>query len=151
MSDTILVPPSLPTLVKPTVDTPFHIDYGWWERQNMQMSSEVRAHLCAEHKAVFEDTVDTATIDWVDQSTGEVSRVDGPQHVLRVHCSKQPEYINERLPLVASVFRVFLANGNKPLTSRELGSVLGRPPDRILATLSGVRTYKGIRPVWTAR
>lgn len=141
------VPPSLPALVKPTLDTPFHIDYGWWERKGLQLNVELRTHLCQEHQAVFSKHFDSEQIDWVDEKTGEVTRVDGLQHVLQVHCSKQPDYINERLSLVDAVFRVFLANGNAPLTCKELGSAIGRPPERILRTLAGRQVYKGIRPV----
>jgi hypothetical protein len=45
-----------------------------------------------------------------------------------------------------AVLTVFLANGNTPLTPKELGERLGRPPQMILRTLSGRRVYKGIRP-----
>ena len=143
----ITVPPSLPTLVKPALDTPFHIDYGWWERKGLHLGVELRAHLCQEHRAVFGKHLDIGKIDWVDEKTGEVTRVDGLQHVLRVHCSKQPDYINPSLPLIDAAFRVFLANGNTPLTCRELGSIIGRPPEKILRTLAGQQVYKGIRPV----
>lgn len=140
------VPPLMPTLVKPTLDTPFHVDYDWWERKGLQISVELRNHLCHEHQAVFSEHFDTEKLDWVDAKTGEVTRVDGLQHVLSVHCSKQPDYINEGLSLIDAVFRVFLANGNAPLTCRELSGVVGRPAERILHTLAGRRVYKGIRP-----
>ena len=145
MSKTV-VPPSMPTLVKPTLDTPFHIDYGWWERKGLQVSVELRNHLCQEHQAVFSEHFDTEKLDWVDAKTGEVTRVDGLQHILRVHCSKQPDYVAEDLSLIDAIFRVFLANGNAPLTCRELSSIVGRPADRILPTLAGRQVYKGIRP-----
>lgn len=143
----IAVPPALPTLVKPTLDTPFHIDYGWWGRKGWHLGVEVRAHLCQEHRAIFSEHFNTEKIDWVNEKTGEVTRVDGLQHVLQVHCSKEPDYIDEHLSLVDAVFRVFLANGNTPLTCRELGSIISRPPERILRTLAGRQVYKGIRPV----
>ena len=139
-------PPSLPALVKPTLDTPFHIDYGWWERKKLHISIELRTHLCQEHRAVFSEHFDTEKIDWVDERTGEVTQVDGLQHVLQVHCSKQPGYINEHLSLVDAIFRVFLANGNTPLTCQELGSIVGHPPEKVLGTLTGRQIYKGIRP-----
>ena len=142
----IAVPPSLPTLVKPTLDTPFRIDYGWWDRKGLQVSVELRSHLCQEHQAVFSEHFDTEKIDWVDEKTGEVMQVDGLQHVLQVHCSKQPRYINEHLSLVDAVFRVFLANGNAPLTCKELSNIVGQPPEKILRTLAGRQIYKGIRP-----
>jgi hypothetical protein len=143
----ITVPLSLPTLVKPTLDTPFRIDYGWWEQKELHVSIELRAHLCAEHQAVFSAHFDTEKIDWVDSKTGEVTQVDGLQHVLQVHCSKQPGYINEYLSLVDAIFRVFLANGNTPMTCKELGSIIGQPPAKVLRTLAGGQVYKGIRPI----
>ena len=146
MEKTITVPPSLPGLVKPTVDTPFHIDYGWWERQGLRIGLEYLAHLCAEHRSAYGEHHETEKIDWIDERTGEVTRVDGPQHVLRIHCSKQPDYIHDGLPLVAAVLRVFLANGNAPLTCRDLATILGRSAQGILRTMSGRRIYKGIRP-----
>ena len=146
----ITVPPALPTLVKPTLDTPFHIDYNWWERKGLHIGVELRTHLCPEHRQVFSEHFDTEKIDWVDMRTGEVTQIDGLQHVLQVHCSKQPGYINENLSLVDAIFRVFLANGNTPLTCRELGSIIGQPPEKILRTLSGRRIYKGVRPIQTA-
>jgi hypothetical protein len=143
----ITIPPAIPKLVKPTLDTPFHIDYAWWEQKGLQIGVELRAHLCQEHQAVFSDHLDTEEIDWVDKKTGEVTRVDGLQHVLQAHCSKQPTYINDDLSLVDAVFRVFLANGNEPMTSKELSAVTGRPAKKILSTLSGLKIYQGIRPV----
>jgi hypothetical protein len=146
--DGVKVPAALPTLVKPTLDTPFHIDYDWWERKDWNIGVELRSHLCQAHREAYGQDFDAEEkIDWVDEKTGEVRRVNGLQHVMRVHCSKQPDYINENLSLVDAVFRVFLARGNKPLTCRELGSIIGRLPETILRTISGRRVYKGIRPV----
>lgn len=143
----IAIPRALPTLVKPTLDTLFHIDYEWWERKGLQIGVELRNHLCPEHQATFGENYDTEKTDWVDMRTGEVTRVDGLQHVLQIHCSKQPEYINEDLSLVDAIFRVFLANGNTPLTCRDLSGIIGRPAETILHTLGGLQVYKGLRPV----
>lgn len=141
------VGPLVSALVKPTVDTPFHVEYAWWDRGNLNFSSELRAHLCETHRRIFTAGVDTdERIDWVDERTGEVTQVHGPQHILRVHCSREPDYFDDGLSLVDAVLRVFLANGNSPQTPRELGETLGRRPEKILKTLSGRRVYKGIRP-----
>ena len=133
-------------LIKPTLDTPFHISLEWWERTGRDMRVELRSHLCPEHQAVYADHYDTEEIDWVDPRTGEVTRVDGLQHVIREHCSRQPGYISDRISLVDAVFRVFLSNGNVPLSPRELADVIGRPAETILRTLSGRTVYKGLRP-----
>jgi hypothetical protein len=39
-------------------------------------------------------------------------------------CSHAPGFINDRLPVLESVFRFFLANGNQPLELEELGKQL---------------------------
>jgi hypothetical protein len=41
-------------------------------------------------------------------------------------CSQKPEFFSEKLPILESTFRLFLHNGNKPLTLSELSSELGR-------------------------
>jgi hypothetical protein len=143
----VTIPASLSELVKPTLETPMHIDYDWWEHNELDIGVELRSHLCDEHKEAFGRSVDAEEkIDWIDKRTGEVRRVNGLQHVLHIHCSRQSDYINDDLPLIDAVFRVFLARGNKPLTAKELGSITGRYPERILRTLTGRTIYKGIRP-----
>src|SRR5512139_208266 len=121
----VIVPPILPALVKPTVDTPFHVDFGWWERANMDLGVELRSHLCSMHREVYNAFTDAERIDWVDERSGEVTQVNGLQHVLRIHCSKQPDYIHNELSIVDAVLRVFLANGNKALSCRELSAIIG--------------------------
>ncbi|MGD8245385.1 MAG: hypothetical protein PVI63_09360 [Anaerolineae bacterium] len=138
---------SLRELLRPTIDTPFHIDYEWWERSGLDIGIELRSHLCREHREAFGHAFDAAEkIDWIDQRTGEVQPVNGLQHVLHIHCSRQPDYVHDDLPLIDAVFRVLLAGGNKPLSARELSRLTGRPPEKIVRTLGGRRIYKGIRP-----
>lgn len=133
-------------LVKPALDTPFHIDFEWWDRERRDLRVYLRSYLCPEHRAVFETHLDIEEIDWIDEDTGEVTRVDGLRHVLRVHCGLQPDYIAPSTSLIDAIFRVFLANNNKPQTPVELGARIRREPAVILRTLSGIRVYKGLRP-----
>jgi hypothetical protein len=133
-------------LVKPTLETPFHISHDWWEQTGRDFRVELRAHLCAEHRSVYEEHFDTEVIDWVDERTGEVTPVDGLQHIIREHCSQQSEYLSDDVPLIDAVFRVLIANGNKPLMCSELAERSGKSAKRILRTLSGSRIYKGLRP-----
>ncbi len=86
-------------------------------------------------------------IDWVDPLTAEVKPVEGVQNTLMSHCVKQPDFLTEQTAMVEAVFRLFLTNGNIPMSSDELGSCLKRPATTILRTLTGGRVYKGIRPV----
>jgi len=141
-------PPKLKAknVVRPMLDTPFHIDFEWWDRSQRELRVYLLSHLCLEHRQVFEGHVGTEEIDWVDEDTGEVTRVDGLQHILRTHCSQLPDYISAHTTLVDAVFRIFLANSNKPLPPLELGQRTGRDPSLILKTLTGKRVYKGLRP-----
>ncbi len=43
---------------------------------------------------------------------------------IRDCCSKTPDFINSRLPLLERIFRVFLARGNEPLSLAELATQL---------------------------
>jgi hypothetical protein len=52
------------------------------------------------------------------------------------------------MPFVEAVFRVFLANGNTPLSALELHQLLDRrPASTILRMLTKARIYNGIKPV----
>ncbi|MEP0805553.1 MAG: hypothetical protein HRF47_08690 [Chloroflexota bacterium] len=135
------------SLVKPTSKTPFHIDFDWWQKNERDWHVYLRSLLCTEHQQVFANLEEGQTIDWVDPVTAEVKPVDGVQNTLMSHCAKQPDFLTEQTALVEAVFRLFLTNGNIPMTSEELGVRLNRPAMTILRTLTAGRVYKGIRPV----
>jgi hypothetical protein len=134
------------SLVKPTLHTSFYIDFNWWAKNDRDWRVYLRSNLCPEHQRVFESVELEEKVDWVDPQTAEVQRVDGLQHVLISHCARQPGFIPEHSTLVDAAFRLFLANGNTPMTAVELGDRLNRPAETILRTLTGPRVYKGLRP-----
>jgi hypothetical protein len=133
-------------LVKPTPDTLFHIDFNWWQKNDQDWRIFLRNYLCVEHQQVFADLSNNIEVDWVDPITAEVQRVDGMQHALITHCAKQVNFITPQTALVDGVFRVFLSNGNVPLSPNQLADYLGRPGILILKTLSGIQVHKGLRP-----
>lgn len=135
------------SLIKPTLTSPFRIDFDWWKRNDRDWRVYLRSFLCEQHQALFEDLANDEVIDWVDPKTAEVTQVDGMLHVLISHCAKQEGFLDNRRTLVDSVFRLLLAQGNRPMTPEEMGEILNRPASTILRTLSGIRVYKGIRPV----
>ena len=135
------------SLVKPTVETPFHIDFEWWKRNERDWHIFLRTLLCPEHQQAFANVEEGQMIDWIDPNTGEVKPVDGIEHALMSHCALLPDFVNERTALVEAVFRIFLVNGNAPMSAEELGARLRRPPETILRTLAGPRVYRGLRPV----
>ena len=134
------------SLVKPTVQTCFQIDFNWWKRNDRDWRVYLRSNLCPEHQEIFGSVDVDELVDWIDPTTAEVQRVDGMQHVLITHCAKQDGFITIHSTLVDAVFRLFLANGNAPMTIMEISEHLGRPPKTILNTLAGTRVYRGLRP-----
>ena len=134
------------SLVKPTLQTKFHIDFDWWGQNDNDWRVHLRSLLCANHQQAFNGAIVDEMVDWVDLGTAEVQRVDGLRHALISHCAKQDGFITDRTTMVDAVFRVFLANGNMPLTPVDLAERLGRPPEMILRTLSGGHVYLGLRP-----
>jgi hypothetical protein len=121
----------------------------WWDDNNRDIRVIMHDILCPECRKGYEG-VGTAEgeIDWVDEATGEVARVDGLWHALRMCCSVKPGYITPNTPIVEAVFRTFLANGNKPLTIQELYERLDRrPPQTLLRMLTAGQVYLGLRPV----
>lgn len=136
--------------IKPTLETKFHIDYEWWNREGRELRVYLLSHLDAEQRAFFMEFRDAEEIDWIDPATAEVRKVDALQRALH-EASQREDFITDRTSLVDAVFRVFVANHNTPLTPVELGEQIGRPPMTILRTLAGTTVYKGIRPVMNRR
>jgi hypothetical protein len=132
---------------RPTLDTKFWIDFGWWEENNRDLRIYLRQHLCKGCRDIYTSHLGSETVDWIDPDTAGVTAVDGLWHALRTHCSSQPDYITDATPVVNAVFRTFLANGNTPLTAVELGTRLNRPPGTILRILSRGKVYSGVKPV----
>lgn len=134
------------SLIKPTSQTPFHIDFDWWQQNDRDWRVYLRTLLCPDHQMAYADWQDGQTIDWIDPNTAEVKPVDGLQPILMTHCAQQMDFLTEHTALVEAVFRLFLVNGNVPLTAVDLETRLNRPADTILRTLTGPRVYKGLRP-----
>jgi hypothetical protein len=134
--------------IKPDLETKFHIDFDWWEGKGHDLRVYLQSHLCSECKAIYANHRGNREVDWIDPDTAEVTRVDALWQSLRTHCHQRPDFITETTPLIDAIFRVFLANGNKPLSAIELRDILGRStPETILRTLAGRTIYNGIRPV----
>ena len=131
---------------KPDLNTRFCIDFEWWKQAGRDLRVHLHQHLCSNCRALYPTHVGSETVDWIDPETAEVQAVDGLWHTLRSHCSLQPDYVTEDMPVTDAVFRVFLANGNMPLTPVELAKRIHRPPESILRVLGHGRVYDGIRP-----
>jgi hypothetical protein len=91
---------------------------------------------------------DTEEIDWINPDTAEVTRVDALWHSLQTCCSTKPDFITDYTPIIDAIFRLFLANGNTPLSPLEIYEIIGRQsPSTILRMLAYGNTHRGIKPV----
>jgi hypothetical protein len=134
------------TVVKPTLDTQFHIDFDWWQRENNDLRAYMLTHLPADMRPPFEGREEFEVIDYIDPKTGEVHQYNELELAIR-EASKRDDFITLQTSLVDSIFRVFLANGNAPSTPKELEAQTGRDARTILKTFGGLQVYRGIRPV----
>lgn len=135
------------SLVKPTIDTPFHIDFDWWQETDSNWRVFLFSFLCEKHQEDFKEKSDSFMIDAVDPETAEIRPVDGLLHVLMNHCAQMENFIHENMPLIGRIFRIFLSNGNTPLSPQQLSELVNRPAKTILITIGGHQVFKGIRPL----
>ena len=67
------------SLIKPTAQTPFHIDFDWWKQNERDWHVYLRSLLCPDHQELFANVEEGELLDWVDPKTAEVKQVDGIQ------------------------------------------------------------------------
>ncbi len=135
------------SLVRPTVNTPFHIDYDWWRQNERNWRVHLMEYISDEHRETLRKSGLEEQFDLIDPNTAEVHQVDAIQYLLLTHYAQRDNFVTESSSLVETIFRLFLANGNTPLTAAEIGERLHRPAETILRVLSGARIYRGVRPV----
>lgn len=132
-------------LYRPTETTKFHIDYGWFEKNDQDVKVLIRKCLTPDQQENMPDSTDL--YDYIDERTGEVTRVDPILHIIRSQNAQDPDFITNRTPVAEAVFRMFLISSNQPMTPFELSQRISRKPSEILAQLGGRMVYNGIRPV----
>ena len=136
------------SLVKPTIETPFHIDFNWWQQHDREWRVHLRSLLSEEDQETFKDIISgEKMLDFVDPSTAEVHLVDGLQHVLITKTAQEEGFLDPKTAVIEAIFRLFLMNGNLPMSVQEIGLELDRDPKPILRALAGPRVYRGIRPM----
>ena len=87
------------------------IDLDWFLPNNRSFSTLAWGCLCSTCRERLK----------VEQ--GEIASTD-LLATIRDCCSKTPGFINGELPILESIFRLFLANGNQPLDLEELSQQL---------------------------
>jgi hypothetical protein len=118
------------------------IDLDWLEQNNRSFLALARGCLCSK------------CLERVEGGKKQFSSADLLTNI-RDCCSKTPDFFVDRLPILESVFRVFLANGNQPLGLEELseqlverrGSAPHHTSTEMLFRLLGNERYYGLRRV----
>ena len=87
------------------------IDLNWYEQNGRSFFTLAQGSLCPKCRQRMKE--------------GEVSTADLLKNIEDC-CSKAPDFITPGRPALESIFRIFLANGNRPLGSGELGEQLRR-------------------------
>ncbi len=86
------------------------IDLDWFQQNNRSFSALAQSCLCPECR---------------ERLTGEILAAD-LLSTIKDCCSANPGFITGELPILESVFRLFLVNGNQPLNLEELGKQLSQ-------------------------
>ena len=88
------------------------IKLDWYQPNNRSFFTLARDCLCPQCR------------ERLKVEEGEISTADLLSNI-RDCCSKTPDFVTSKLPILESIFRLFLANGNQPLDLEELGQQLG--------------------------
>ena len=115
------------------------IDLDWLQQNNRSFSALAQGCLCPVCR---------------ERLKGEIPAVD-LLSAIRDCCSKTPGFITGELPVLESIFRLFLASGNQPLDLEELGKQLSerlggdtyRSSIEVLSRLLKNDQYYGVRQV----
>jgi hypothetical protein len=113
------------------------IDVAWFQQNDRSISVLLDDYLCPDCARKF--------------STGEKEySPKALMSAIKSCCSRRPDFINERLPILEGIFRFFLSKGNQPFDLEELGNQLsqlrgGDPyrssPDTLSRLLKNDRYY----------
>ncbi|MFN2135179.1 MAG: hypothetical protein ACK2UK_04440 [Candidatus Promineifilaceae bacterium] len=137
---------SLNKIKRATEDTPFYIDFEWWEESNLDLRTYLMTRLALDEDVSLDSEFDT--VDLIDAQTGEVHQVDGFQYLIQAYFHQLPDDFLINASLVDAAFCVLLANANQPMTGTEIAERIERPADVVVRTLGGPQIYQGIRPLF---
>jgi len=91
------------------IELRWFIDLDWYQQNNRSFLTLAQRCLCSKCS---------------ERLVGEEISAANLLSTIKDCCSKAPGFITRNLPVLESVFRLFLANGNQPLNLEELGKQL---------------------------
>jgi len=118
------------------------LDIDWYQQNNRSLFTLAQHCLCYNCRERLE----------TNESNDSISELLA---AIENCCSQGPDFITSRLPIMESVFRLILANGNRPLELEELGNQLRerlggdtyRTSPEMLSRLLSNDRYYGLRQV----
>ena len=118
------------------------IDLDWYQQNNRSFPALAQNYLCGKC---------CKKLNAREKTISETELLS----TIKDCCAKESGFISGKLPILESVFRLFLANGNEPLNlaelSRQLNRWLGgdtyRTSPEVLSRLLKDERYYGIRQV----
>jgi hypothetical protein len=124
------------------VESRWFIDLEWFQLNNRSFSALTQHCLCVRCR-------ERLRIDEEEVPEEEILAT------IKDCCSKEPDFITAGSPVFESIFRIFLANGNQPLSLEELDRQLiewraGNPyhtPVEVLSRLLENDRYYGLKRV----
>lgn len=106
----------------PVEEAHFFIDPQWYEQHGISFGAVAQGRLCSSCTAKL-GTETEERYPVIDPKTKRVvfenrrvAYAANPLPIIRECCSRSRDYINHETPLLEAIFRVFLANGNQPMT-----------------------------------
>ncbi len=124
------------------IKTSWFIDLDWYQKNSRSFSILAQRCLCSKcRKGLGAEEVEFPADELIRN--------------IKDCCSHEPDYITSGLPVLESVFRLFLANGNQPLDLEELGEQLTerrregfyRTSVEVLSRLLMSDQYYGLRQI----
>ena len=104
----------------------YHVDPSWFDENALSFEDVVRARMCDTCRAkIGQEVEERAPV--FDKATGrmrfDVKRTtfgSDPLKSIREHCGRARNYIHRDMPTLEAIFRIFLANGNTPMTLEQV-------------------------------
>jgi len=124
--------------------TRWSIDLDWYQKKNRSLPTVTQSCLCPKCANQL-------------KAKGKEISMNDLLSKIKDCCSRTPDFINGQSPILESIFRLFLANGNQPLDLEELGKQLSEwrggdtyhaSPEILLRLLKSDQYY-GLREVLT--
>ncbi|MFC1950379.1 hypothetical protein ACFLWD_01790 [Chloroflexota bacterium] len=115
------------------------IDLDWYRQNNRSFTSLAQGCLCPKCQKQLKKEISASDL----------------LTTIKDCCSKTPDFITGKLPVLESTFRFFLTNGNQPLDLEELGTRLSewrkgdtyRTSIEVLPRLLSSDQYYGLRQI----